>query len=433
MTIRYFEGSAGTGKTTSVIAAVDKVLDASPLREGEKVLALTFMHGARHRLTAKLAAVPSLQGRFDCQTIDSFAWRLVRRWRSKAMQRWCEEAVAADNLDFERNCQMASVLLEEGHVGRWVSKTYPLVVVDESQDCRGGRLRMLVNLAAHADILAAADAFQDLTSDSECPAVDWLAKQANKVPLLTCHRTKKQGLLAGATALRTNQPLVPGAGLMILAFPSPAMALHKIAAELFFYGPVTILTPTGRSKSPFVEEICSKLEEGPVHLKTLGKHVGPFRIRWECSHEEEVQALLQALSLPQGEGARVALPDLVSRGGACGCREIHDWAQQQVRLRGLRDFPVEEVVRESHRVMQRRRAHRRPTFSAHQAMTIHQAKNQEFHRVVVLWPYNVKGDDEHQRRLLYNAITRARDHALVVVQNNPSKDDRLKRPPFTPA
>lgn len=51
------------------------------------------------------------------------------------------------------------------------------------------------------------------------------------------------------------------------------------------------------------------------------------------------------------------------------------------------------------------------------AMTVHQAKNREFDGVVVLWPYQLGGDDEHRRRLLYNAVTRARNWCTVVVQN----------------
>ena len=59
-------------------------------------------------------------------------------------------------------------------------------------------------------------------------------------------------------------------------------------------------------------------------------------------------------------------------------------------------------------------------------MTVHQAKNREFHSVIVLWPYEVTGTKERQRRLLYNAITRAKYRALVVVQN----PNRLDHPPF---
>ena len=59
-------------------------------------------------------------------------------------------------------------------------------------------------------------------------------------------------------------------------------------------------------------------------------------------------------------------------------------------------------------------------------MTIHQAKNREFPSVIVLWPYQVGGAVERQRRLLYNGITRAKYRVLVVVQN----PRRLRQPPF---
>jgi len=87
---------------------------------------------------------------------------------------------------------------------------------------------------------------------------------------------------------------------------------------------------------------------------------------------------------------------------------------------------AEEIRLEARRNHQRSRAHRRVREGGVRAMTIHQAKNREFHSVIVLWPYRIAGSAERQRRLLYNAITRARSRALVVVQN-PS---RLQQPPF---
>ena len=57
-------------------------------------------------------------------------------------------------------------------------------------------------------------------------------------------------------------------------------------------------------------------------------------------------------------------------------------------------------------------------------MTVHQAKNREFDSVIVLWPYEVSAT--RQRRLLYNAITRAKRQAVVIVQN----PDRINQPPF---
>lgn len=59
-------------------------------------------------------------------------------------------------------------------------------------------------------------------------------------------------------------------------------------------------------------------------------------------------------------------------------------------------------------------------------MSVHGAKNREFEHVVVLWPLAVAGDDEHKRRLLYNAITRAKSDCLVLVQLK----QQLDQPPF---
>ena len=52
------------------------------------------------------------------------------------------------------------------------------------------------------------------------------------------------------------------------------------------------------------------------------------------------------------------------------------------------------------------------------AMTVQQAKNREFDGVVVIWPYQVGGDAEHKRRLLYNAVTRAIAWCAVLVQGS---------------
>ena len=49
-------------------------------------------------------------------------------------------------------------------------------------------------------------------------------------------------------------------------------------------------------------------------------------------------------------------------------------------------------------------------------MTIQQAKNREFDHVIALWPYTIPNDVEQRRRLLYNAITRAKRSCLVLVQ-----------------
>jgi DNA helicase IV len=60
------------------------------------------------------------------------------------------------------------------------------------------------------------------------------------------------------------------------------------------------------------------------------------------------------------------------------------------------------------------------------AMTVQQAKNREFEGVVVLWPFKQGGDAEHKRRLLYNAITRAKRWCTVILQG----EGLSNAPPF---
>jgi superfamily I DNA/RNA helicase len=59
--------------------------------------------------------------------------------------------------------------------------------------------------------------------------------------------------------------------------------------------------------------------------------------------------------------------------------------------------------------------------------SIHGAKNRQFRHVIVLWPHAVHGDAIQQRRLLYNAITRAQESCAVFVRGR----DLLNAPPFS--
>ena len=84
MTVVAFEGPAGSGKTHRLMDELGDALGRTPLADHERVLALTFMHGSRRRLDARLRGVEMLGRRFDAATIDSFAWRLTQRWRRLA-------------------------------------------------------------------------------------------------------------------------------------------------------------------------------------------------------------------------------------------------------------------------------------------------------------------------------------------------------------
>lgn len=78
MAVTAFEGPAGTGKTYSLMDHLSDRLREQPLALHERVLALTFMHGARRRLDSRLREIDGLAGRYQAVTVDSLAWRLVR-------------------------------------------------------------------------------------------------------------------------------------------------------------------------------------------------------------------------------------------------------------------------------------------------------------------------------------------------------------------
>ncbi len=80
--LRYFEGVAGTGKTTRLINELKQHVNNEDFDDGQKILAITFMHGSRRRLQQTLSAEESVADRFECLTIDSFAKRIAERWRS---------------------------------------------------------------------------------------------------------------------------------------------------------------------------------------------------------------------------------------------------------------------------------------------------------------------------------------------------------------
>lgn len=423
MTLRFFEGPAGTGKTTRVFQELERILVACPLREHQRVLALTKMHGSRRRMQGRLAAVAGLCRRYHCSTIDSFAWRVVRRWRGLARRRNAPE-LAED--DYEQVCALAGTLLSEETVGRWVTRAFPVVLVDELQDSKGGQLEMIRSLSASAVCITAGDDFQDLEAVDENSALGW-AREVGEVESLThVHRTSVSGLLAASGALREGVGLpANGNGLTVLGAQNHNVGASFVSKNLTWWSgcrDIAVLTPVRSANSAFVRDLIVRVEEEPIS----DPPVGPHRIPWEESQEEECDRFIAGLGLPGDSKAEVYAAELSLSGAGGPVQGLRDWFDRQKRIAGRATFRAEEIRLEARRNHQRSRAHRRVREGGVRAMTIHQAKNREFHSVIVLWPYQVAGSAERQRRLLYNAITRGRSRALVVVQN-PS---RLQQPPF---
>ena len=423
MSLYLIEGPAGTGKTTRLFQKLGRALEECPLAEHQRVLALTKMHGSRRRMDGQLRAISGLRRRYRCRTADSFAWSIVRRWRTLARKKSAAE-LAED--DYEQVCSLAGDLLAETTVSRWVIRLFPIVVVDEFQDSKGGQLAMISSLSSWATCIVAADDFQDLEDTEDNPAVAWARTNGESESLSDIHRTSASGLLKASRALRAGGNVPDrGNGFKVLGAPNHNVAASFVSNNLTWWSncaDIVVLTPVRPSGSAFVRDLVARVEAGPIGKSPMGPH----RIPWEESQAEEYAKFIEGLELPDDPNAEVRC-EVLSFGDVGGPRQgLRYWIERQKRVAGRTTFTAEEIRCEVRRIHQRSRAYRRVRGGGVRAMTIHQAKNREFHSVIVLWPYQVAGTIERQRRLLYNAITRAKYRVLVVVQN----PNRLDQPPF---
>ena len=197
MSTKGFTGGAGTGKTFSLLRELNTHLAAHPLAPGQTVLALTFMHGSRHRLTERLAQ-SAARGHCECLTLDRFAWDLCRRWRSRLRAGGGFVPLDMDAPDYDGTCEAAGRLLASEDVAEWVAARYPVIILDEFQDCAPVRLALAQSFHGRVKLLVAADDFQNLNSTNESPAVAWLRELAASEELTVNRRTADPDLIAAA-------------------------------------------------------------------------------------------------------------------------------------------------------------------------------------------------------------------------------------------
>lgn len=421
MTLFAVEGTAGSGKTVRLMSTLEEALASTPMRDGQRVLALTFMHGARRRLHDKLQAARDLRGRLHCVTVDSFAQRLVRRWRSLATML----DVPSLRVDqYDEQCDAAGLLSEQAEVASWVTTSFPILLVDEAQDLKPQRLRMIAALAESTHVLLAADDFQCLDpSLRPSPCVTWLRQTCKPIVLTEVHRTTVSGLLAAASAIRRGSAPANGQGFKILAAKGPAMAAVYLSNAIAWRNGGTVAVITPALKGGFAQSVVQKVGEKPLGTKQNG----PYMVHWEGSEEDEANALLLGFRLGVGANLADTIAALRLLPAPGIARDVARWARRQASAAGVTQFHPAEVAAAVRRHVALRRHHSSIEPASFVAMTVQQAKNREFEGVVVLWPYQVGGDAEHKRRLLYNAVTRARRWCTVILQN----EEMLCAAPFT--
>ena len=422
MTLRFFSGGAGTGKTYQVMLALAEYLDRVPLLDGQKVLALTYMHGSRRRLHERLSTIRQVSNKFECLVIDSLAWRVVSRWRSLLTSMGFNFPVIGD---FNRVCEGAALLLAEDIVTRWVTATYPVMILDEAQDLDTVRLGIVQALSRHIEVIAAADEFQCLEPTLRPnPTSTWLEGACVPENLIVPQRTNQRELLDAAHAIRMGNAPVSGREFQIAATARAALAGTFLANAIAWYGrghTVAFITPaTGRFPTQVTDWVAAN---------TTRKNNGPFQIKWEHSESQAIAKYLDGLQLPDRADATHFDRLLVATGDDRTAKDVGHWLDIQRRTQGRIEFSKEEIVEAIQQSFSNRKHSNATTQRMPLAMTIHGAKNREFDVVIVLWPASmgVGGNADQKRRLLYNAVTRAKSRCLVLVQ----AQDALLQPPFT--
>ena len=339
------------------------------------------------------------------------------------------------------------MLLENPSVRQWIALTFPLVLVDEAQDLDEHRLSILQGLLHSSRGVIAADAFQCLAKKRDTtPLMEWLEQAGERHCLTLPQRTRQRGLLAAALAVRECRDIKAvlatktfqdrksfhGEGFRLLeasaTLRNPSLLSWSIANEIAqhrYQGQFAILTPdTG---NPIIRAALAEVQT-KQWTRHNGAAFGPFPHEWDRQDSEEADALLDGIELPESASSSEIQAVFAP---VINCAAI---AQVMARLDRLRrvtgqdhfsNVQITEFVRDA--ICNQSRFGLRQQ-RCHLAMTIQRAKNREFPNVILLWPHSVTGNSDHLRRLLYNGITRAKNHCSVIVLGQ----GRLNLPPFAP-
>ncbi|MFT3932156.1 MAG: ATP-dependent helicase [Chitinophagaceae bacterium] len=412
MKVHAFEGPAGCGKTFQLLEQLKAHLSQNPLKENQKILSLTFMHGSRRRLSERLSRIMELRKRFDCATIDSFAYMLCRRWRSlsKAIG-----ILPCDTEDYDKQCENAALLLKYEFVRKWVKSSFPIVVLDEAQDLSPHRLAIIQQLQLELTILVAADEFQCLAEELQPnPFLTWLPSVCVSNILTIPRRTNVAELLKAANDLRDGKPpsgasknfkiqLAPSAPLAA-AYAQNAIGWNK--GNSF-----ALITPS--FKGGFAKEVIEK-----IGLKASRQGNGPYAFAIERSEEDLIKEIFYNKvknSVYSISEAKTLIKELQLYPYTETL--VISWIIKQHTLSGLTQISREELEVAVIRAARIYKQHAGLIRNRYLALSVHQAKNREFDGVLVIWPHTAAGSEEHKRRLLYNAITRAKIWCVVLVQS----------------
>jgi superfamily I DNA/RNA helicase len=186
-------------------------------------------------------------------------------------------------------------------------------------------------------------------------------------------------------------------------------------------GRIAILTPDSRNQ--LLLDALTMVNE-----RVWGQGFGPFPFEWEDRDEDTAQILTDEITFPNETGFDDCLAALSPHAEHAAVAAVISRVRRRRRAFGQMQFRREQIEALIEEAVRNQTRHSGRSRNRNVAMTIQRAKNREFPNVVVLWPHSATGSNEHRRRLLYNAVTRATRHCSVVVIGQ----GLTGRPPFMP-
>jgi superfamily I DNA/RNA helicase len=297
-------------------------------------------------------------------------------------------------------------------VAQWASAAFPIVLIDEAQDLSPGRLAIVRALAKRSEVFVAGDEFQCLQEKLRPnPFQQWASTLGTRT-LTTVRRTNEAELLSAAAALRAGGAPMSGKRFKIHDTHNAALAGAYLVNALARQSTGTVAVITAA-----MDDFATDAVEWARRNKS-STGLGPVSITWETGDNEESAELITALSLgddPLPVNAAIsAIERLPSKAVAA---YVGNWAERQRNALGRSTLSHAEIEEAVLRGVTNRKRFSRQNSERLIAMTVYAAKNREFDGVIVLWPGRVGGSADQKRRLLYNAITRARRWAIVLVQS----------------
>lgn len=286
----------------------------------------------------------------------------------------------------------------------------------------------MLALGTASKLLLAADHFQRLVDDGEsCPAVEWAESHRHVGgieyhDLAGCRRTNNNAIIQAARALRNNakatSPTVP-----VYFAPRYGPAAFRIVER--FLPRRTDRISTGSCAIIALSLADSQLTNlvRSFQEQLARRNLNP-KVEWvlTLTEEEQLRCLLKDLAVDlKADPESPWDPDRAIDGDHAAriCHGVVEFA----KLRGIRPITQDLTIEFARSSVHNRLAFGRNS-ARYQILTAHSAKNQEFHHVFVFWSFKgEKWSPALRRRLLYNAITRAKFDCTVLVLGDRKRID----------